>query len=238
MNDNNQTLKFELKKSLRSINYPVLFGGGVFIAIMSQMLVLAHNPELFDSGLNTQIEYTLKWYGLIVGLVFGGLIFLTFSDYYKPKVMQYVYVPKSIDELRSQMITVASLVTIDFPDNLKKVGNFFSYLNQQLNEFRTHFERHDKQIKSLNDNKANKSELEKVENTVNELKNDYNTLYRFTGKQGQHVFALHWTLQRTLRENSRLVKENNELRKRQERKDDQLLNKITHTQNIDENEKN
>ena len=212
-----QTLKSELKKSLGFVDYPMMLVGGIFIAIMTNMLLIANHPELLESDLSSHVGFTLTIYIFLIGMIMGCAISIGISKYYKPQVNRIVNIPKDMESIKDQLITIGALVATGFPIDLNKKRDILSYINCQLVKLRKKLDRHD-------------DRLSKVEGEVKKLREDYDNLYEFSGKQGQHIFALHWVLKRVLRENSKLVKENNELR--QEKKEtDKIVNDNALTKN-------
>src|SRR5438094_4262824 len=133
MMNNTRTLSCEIKERLRYVNYPLLFGGSFAISTLGLLMVFGYHPNLINTSLNSILRFTLTMSGAFVALLIGLNIGIVISDFYRPKVKQYIDAPKDIEIIQNALISLGSFVTtIDNAVNSKQIGRIFYYIINEL----------------------------------------------------------------------------------------------------------
>lgn len=133
MSNNTVTLTTEIKNSLRSMNYPVLIIGSLFISFLGWLMVLGHNPNLMDSSFESHLRFTLSMAILLIVLLMGIVIGMGIAHFYKPRVLRYVNVPNDIETVKDGLIALGSFVTtLENTVNSKVIGKIFYNIISQL----------------------------------------------------------------------------------------------------------
>lgn len=165
---------------------------------------------------------------VMMAFVCGSIFTLLILDSY------LIFSPKILNSTRK---TVSNLISKDedlldrWTDGIlsRTAKSNQKYDDPKFEELEKKYERqHTEHLESIQEIKT---ELKTQNEKFNEKELEYNNII---GRQGQHIFGLHWVLRRVLRQNSKLVKENNELRQEKNEKL-QTMNENTHSRDITEN---
>jgi hypothetical protein len=217
-----QTLASEIKFSFKGANIPLIIFGSIFISLIGHFMVLGYNPELLNDPVEIHVIFVL-FMAFFIGLSLSvALVFLGASLYCKPKIMQYVNVPKDIEDVRDGLIALGSYVTsLDKTVVSTGLSSIFYYIIKQLKKLDI-IESDVKQLKT--------ESKEKEKHYINIIKEQKQELYnnRLEKKKDNEL------IKKLLNENNQLVKENTELRKEKNEKI-QTMNEKAHGTNITEN---
>lgn len=135
--NNQTTLTFEIKKTLRNTDYPMLFFGSFVISVLGLLMVMGYHPNLILSPFSSFIGFIMSMTVVLCSVLLGIIIGITIAKHYEPKVKQYVDAPKEIEAIRDALISLGAFVTtIDNAVNAKQIAKVFRNISKQLSKIK------------------------------------------------------------------------------------------------------
>jgi len=157
MSNNTITLTTEIKKSLHSVDYPFLILGSFVISIIGLFQMFGYNPDLLNSSFEKHLGFTLSMTGFIIALIIGMVVGMGIAEFYKPRVLRYVNVPKDIETISDGLIGLGSFVSfMENITNSRQIARVFLNISRRFTQIIMWLKAHDQRI-------------EKLENTVKDL---------------------------------------------------------------------